>query len=139
MSAVVPGLPTTESPLSRDGSLARLQPEPALQKKRFYLPEVDGIRCLAVLLVWIHHYPVGPGLFLHQLRDERMGGRKHISRPKFVSNYFAIGARGPSERFNIAAEVLQQTVSADLAAFGAGASPELFTFTCDQLLPGGIW
>ena len=69
MSAVGPRLTTTESPASRDSRLARLQPKPALQKKRFYLPEVDGIRCLAVLLVWIHHYPVGPGVFLHQLRD----------------------------------------------------------------------
>ena len=68
MSAVGPSLPTTESPASGDSKLARLQPEPALQKKRFYLPEVDGIRCLAVLLVWIHHYPEGPGPFCHQLR-----------------------------------------------------------------------
>ncbi len=68
MSAVGPSLPTTESPASGDSKLARLQPEPALQKKRFYLPEVDGIRCLAVLLVWIHHYPEGPGPFWHQLR-----------------------------------------------------------------------
>src|SRR6478752_5109130 len=68
MPAVVPGRPTTGSPASGDSRSAQLQPEPAPQKKRFYLPEVDGIRCLAVLLVWIHHYPEGPGSFLRQLR-----------------------------------------------------------------------
>lgn len=47
------GLPTT-----RQGSS---------EKKRFYLPEVDGIRCLAVLLVWFHHNASGPGQFLQGL------------------------------------------------------------------------
>jgi hypothetical protein len=68
-----------------------------------------------------------------------MGGRKHISRPKFIFNYLAIDARGPSERLDIATAILQQAIFTDLAALGAGASPELFAFTCDQLLPGRIW
>ena len=100
MSAVVSRLPTTESPASRDGSLARLQPEPALQKKRFYLPEVDGIRCLAVLLVWIHHHPEGARTLLAPVARQWMGGRKHISRPKFVSNYLPVDVRGPNQRVN---------------------------------------
>jgi peptidoglycan/LPS O-acetylase OafA/YrhL len=64
-----------EPPISKTEPLpperSRFTRSHALQfvgKRRFYLPEVDGIRCLAVLLVWIHHYPEGPGVFLHQLR-----------------------------------------------------------------------
>ena len=40
---------------------------PAIRKKRFYLPEADGIRCIALLLVWFHHYPSGPRMLLGQL------------------------------------------------------------------------
>jgi peptidoglycan/LPS O-acetylase OafA/YrhL len=42
-------------------------PQAGSGKRRFYLPEVDGIRCLAVLLVWIHHNASGPGRFLQGL------------------------------------------------------------------------
>ena len=139
MSAVGPRLPTTESPASRDSRLARLQPEPALQKKRFYLPEVDGIRCLAVLLVWIHHYPEGPGVFLHQLRDSGwVGVNIFLVLSSFLITSLLMLEAQAKGSISLP-QVLQQTVSADLAAFGAGASPELFTFTCNQLLPGRIW
>ena len=38
--------------------------QPELKKMRFYLSEADGVRCIALLLVWFHHYPVGPpGVF----------------------------------------------------------------------------
>ena len=67
MSTAVPGISTTAPATSRQSGSA-ISSEPTLQRKRFYLPEVDGIRCLAVLLVWIHHYPEGPGVFLRQLR-----------------------------------------------------------------------
>lgn len=63
MSTAVPGISTTAPVTSRQSGPAISSSEPTLQKKRFYLPEVDGIRCLAVLLVWIHHYPEGPGAF----------------------------------------------------------------------------
>jgi peptidoglycan/LPS O-acetylase OafA/YrhL len=45
---------------------ARDSGRPITQKRRFYLPEVDGVRCLAVLLVWVHHYPSGPRTVLRQ-------------------------------------------------------------------------
>jgi peptidoglycan/LPS O-acetylase OafA/YrhL len=48
--------------------LDKIQTEPVSQravappgkKERFYLPEVDGIRCVAFCLVWVHHYTPGP-------------------------------------------------------------------------------
>jgi len=57
-----------ESPPARQSRFAIADHEATVQKKRFYLPQLDGIRCFAVLLVWLHHYPVGPGVFLRQLR-----------------------------------------------------------------------
>jgi peptidoglycan/LPS O-acetylase OafA/YrhL len=45
-------------------------PRPALLKpKRFYLPEVDGIRFVAFSLVWFHHYPVDPRMWLGGLKS----------------------------------------------------------------------
>ncbi len=37
------------------------------KRERFYLPEVDGIRCVAFCLVWIHHYGAGPAATLASL------------------------------------------------------------------------
>jgi len=50
-------VPPTGEGLSTIGS-----GRPATEKRR----EVDGIRCFAVLLVWLHHNPAGPGAVLHE-------------------------------------------------------------------------
>ncbi|HEY1769581.1 MAG TPA: acyltransferase [Chthoniobacterales bacterium] len=39
------------------------------KRQRFYLPEVDGIRCIAFALVWVHHYSHGPRQGLADLKS----------------------------------------------------------------------
>jgi peptidoglycan/LPS O-acetylase OafA/YrhL len=51
---------------ANDRVFAKDSAKPPTEKRRFYLPEVDGIRCFAVLLVWLHHYPAGPGTVLRE-------------------------------------------------------------------------
>jgi peptidoglycan/LPS O-acetylase OafA/YrhL len=68
MSSANPAISKAEPTPPQESRLERSHAKPIPEKRRFYLPEVDGIRCLAVLLVWVHHYPEGPGTFLHQLR-----------------------------------------------------------------------
>lgn len=58
---------TVESAPPLQKTELRTTRQPSSDRKRFYLPEVDGIRCLAVLLVWFHHNPNGPGQFLQGL------------------------------------------------------------------------
>ena len=38
-----------------------------LQNESGFISEVDGIRCVAFCLVWIHHYGAGPGATLASL------------------------------------------------------------------------
>jgi peptidoglycan/LPS O-acetylase OafA/YrhL len=48
--------PVPNTDKTQDASLT-LSTLPGDKRRRFYLPEVDGIRCVAFLLVWLHHYP----------------------------------------------------------------------------------